>query len=142
MTHFAVNWLAVIVATVASWALGSAWYMMLANQWLAAIGKTKDQINAKDFTPYIWSVVVQLVIAYFIALLTPVLFGEVNIVTGLLTAFNMWLAFVITSMIQGHRYQGAPWNLTIIDGGYLLAAMLVQGIVIGLFGYAVAAPAA
>jgi hypothetical protein len=142
MTYFAVNWLAVIVATVVSWGLGAGWYMVFANQWLAAIGKTKDQINARDPTPYVWSVIVQLVIAYFIALLTPVLFGEVNITNGLLTALNMWVAFVITSMIQGHRYQGAPWSLTVIDGGYLLAAMLVQGIVIGLFGYAVPAPAA
>ena len=40
MTHFAVNWLAVIVAIIASMALGFVWYMALSKQWLAAIGKT------------------------------------------------------------------------------------------------------
>jgi len=141
MDFTAVNWIAVIVATVASWALGSAWYMLLANQWLAAIGKTKEQINSKDPTPYIWSVLVQLVMAYFLALLTPVMFGSVSLANAVLAGILLWLGFVITSMIQGHRYQGAPWSLTVIDGGYLLAALVVQGIVIGLFG-GPAAPAA
>jgi hypothetical protein len=142
MSYFAVNWLAVIVATVASMALGFVWYMGLSKQWLAAIGKTRDQINGADFTPYIWSVVVQLVMAYFIALLTPLLFGEASVWTGILCGIHMWVGFVITSMILNHRYQGAPWSLTLIDGGYLLGVLIVQGIVIGLFGGPAPAPAA
>lgn len=134
MSFMAVNWLAVIIATVASWAIGAGWYMVFANQWLAAIGKTKDQINSKDFSPYIFSIIVQLVMAYFIALLTPQLFGATNVQNGLMTGGLMWLGFVITSMIQGHRYEGAPWSRTLIDGGYLLAVLLVHGLVIGLFG--------
>jgi hypothetical protein len=134
MTHFAVNWLAVVLATVASMALGFGWYTALANQWLAAQGKTKEQINAADWTPYAWSVVVQLVMAYFIALLTPAIFGSTNVVNGLLCGAHMWLGFVITSMILNHRYQQAKWSLTLIDGGYLLGVLLLQGVVIGLFG--------
>lgn len=139
MTHFAVNWLAVIAATVASWALGALWYMVLSKQWLAAIGKTREQLNAKDPTPYVWSILVQLVMAYFIALLTPVLFGATVVWTGVLCGVHMWLGFVITTLIQGHRYEGAPWSRTAIDGGYLLAVLVVQGIVIGLFGSAATA---
>jgi hypothetical protein len=37
-------------------------------------------------------------------------------------------------MIINHRYQGQKWSLTIIDGGYLLGVLLLQGVVIGLFG--------
>jgi hypothetical protein len=134
MTHFAVNWLAVVLAMVASMALGMAWYMTLSRQWLAALGKSRDEIDQSDVTPYVWSVVVQLVMAYFIALLTPALFGETNVVNGLLCGAHMWLGFVITSMILNHRYQGQKWSLTLIDGGYLLGVLLVQGLVIGLFG--------
>lgn len=142
MSYFDVNWLAVIVATVASFALGAAWYMVLANQWLAAIGKTRDQINGKDPSPYIWSVVVQLILAYFVALLTPTIFGETNVVTGLMAGAHLWLGFVITSMIQNHRYEGAPWSRTFIDGGYMLGVLLVQGLIIGLFGGPAAVPVA
>ena len=71
---------------------------------------------------------------YFIALITPTLFGATNVTNGLLAGAHMWLGFVITSMIQNHRYEGAPWSRTLIDGGYMLAVLLVQGLVIGLFG--------
>lgn len=134
MIHFAVNWLAVVLAMVASMALGMAWYMGLSKQWLAALGKSRDEIDQTDVTPYVWSVVVQLVMAYFVALLTPLLFGTTNVVNGLLCGAHMWLGFVITSMILNHRYQGQKWSLTLIDGGYLLGVLLVQGLVIGLFG--------
>lgn len=134
MSHFAVNWLAVVLATVASFAFGAGWYMAFSKQWLAAIGKTREQINGADYTPYIWSAALLFVMAYFIALLTPALLGEITIANGLIVGAHMWLGFVITSMIINHRYEGAPWSRTIIDGGYLLAVLLIDGLVIGLFG--------
>jgi hypothetical protein len=78
--------------------------------------------------------VVQFVMAYFIALLTPKLLGATTVANGIQVAFFMWLAFVLTSTIQNHRYAGRTWSLTAIDGGYLLASMLVQGLVIGVIG--------
>ncbi len=134
MNYMAVNWLAVVVAMVASMALGVAWYMALSRPWMAAVGKTREELQPNDPTPYIWSVVVQLVMAYFVALLTPLLFGSTNVVNGVLCGLHAWAGFVITSMILNHRYQGARWSLTVIDGGYLLGVLVVQGIVIGLFG--------
>jgi hypothetical protein len=134
MSFMDVNWVAVIVAAIVSWVLGAGWYMVFANQWLAAIGKTKEQINARDPTPFIWSIIIQLVMAYFVALLTPALFGATNLTNGLMTGALMWLAFSITTMIQNHRYEGAPWSRTLIDGGYTLAILVVHGLIIGLFG--------
>lgn len=134
MSHFAVNWLAVVLATVASFAFGAGWYMVLAKQWLAAIGKKPGDINQADFTPYLFSVVCLAVMAYFVTLLTPLVMGEVTVVNGLLLGAHMWLGFVITAMIINHRYEGAPWSRTIIDGGYLLAVLLIDGAVVGLFG--------
>ena len=134
MDFLAVNWLAIVLATVASMALGAVWYGVLSKQWLAASGRTREDIDPKDFMPYVWSVIVQLVMAYFLAVLTPPLAGAMTIGHGLQIAFLMWLGFVLTSMILNHRYQGRPWSLTVIDSGYILAALLVQGLVLGLFG--------
>jgi hypothetical protein len=134
MNFLAVNWLAIVLATVASMALGAAWYGVLSKQWLEASGRTKEDIDPKDFMPYVWSVIVQLVMAYFLAVLTPALNGAMTIGHGLQVAALMWLGFVLTSMILNHRYQGRPWSLTVIDSGYILAALLVQGVVLGIFG--------
>lgn len=131
-----VNWLAIVVATVASMALGFAWYMGLAKQWMAAIGKTREQImaNGGGATPYILALLMQLIMAYSLALFIPRLMGATTVGNGLIVAFHAWLGFVITSMIINHRYQGSRWSLTLIDGGYMLGVLLLQGLVIGLFG--------
>ena len=45
MSFLAVNWLAVVLATVASFAFGAVWYMSLSKQWMVALGKTRDQLT-------------------------------------------------------------------------------------------------
>jgi len=130
---FDVNWLAVIVATIAGFAVGAAWYTSLGKQWMAAIGKTREQLDAGP-VPYVIGIAVELVMAFVLAVVIRSLFGEVNVTNGLTTAALMWVGFVVTTMILNHRYQNMPWQLTLIDGGHMLAVLLVQGLVIGLFG--------
>ncbi len=117
-------------------ALGMLWYMGLSRYWIAATGKKEDELMGTGgrASPFAFAAVVQLVMAYFIALFTPALTGAVNVQNGVLVGAHMWLAFIITSMILNHRYQNMSWRLTLIDGGYLLGVVLVQGMVIGLFG--------
>lgn len=137
MDFGAVNWIAVVVAAVASMALGFVWYMVLAKQWMAALGKTREQVvgdSGGSVTPFVISFLMQLVMAYSLTLFVPRLMGSSTVVNGLIVGFHVWLGFVITSMIINHRYQGNKWSLTAIDGGYLLGVLLVQGVVIGLFG--------
>ncbi|VAW25148.1 hypothetical protein MNBD_ALPHA11-315 [hydrothermal vent metagenome] len=137
MLSFDVNWLGIILAVVASMALGMIWYMGLAKYWISATGKTEDQLMGKgsNATPFIYAAACQLVIAFFIANLTPALMdGVLNAYNGALVGAQMWLGFILTAMIINHRYQNMSWRLTIIDGGYLLGVVLVQGMVIGLLG--------
>lgn len=133
MNFLAVNWLAVVLATVASFAFGAAWYMGLSKQWLDAVGKTKEQLGV-GYTPFIWSVVVELVMAYFLALFTPLLMGGTSIAGAIQVAVLLWIGFVITTLIMNHRYEGMKWSLTIIDGLHILGVLVIQGVVIGLFG--------
>ncbi len=137
MNYLDVNWLAVVLAMIASMALGAAWYMGLSKQWLAATGKTTEEIMAGSggqATPFVWGAAMQLVMAYFLALLTPMILGEVSIANAVSVGVHIWLGFLITSMILNHRYQGSRWSLAVIDGGYLLGVMIVQGMVIGVMG--------
>lgn len=131
---FSFNWLGVLIGVVAAWGIGAVWYMVLAKYWLASIGKTADQINNKDPAPYLIGLACQLVMAIVIAAIMPGLFGTRSPLAGLLTGGLMWLGFVITGMILNHRYEGAPWSRTAIDGGYLLVALVIQGLMIGVFG--------
>jgi hypothetical protein len=133
MSFTAVNWLAIVVAAIAAFAFGAVWYMSLSRQWMAALGKTREQLNV-GFTPFIWSIVVELVMAYFIALFTPGLTGAVTVGNAMLVGALVWIGFVITTLILNHRYEGMKWSLTAIDGLHLLGVLLIEGFVIGLFG--------
>ena len=137
-SFLAVNWLAVVLATVASFAFGAVWYMSLSRQWLEAVGKTKEQLGVGS-TPFIWSVVVEFVMAYFIALFIPALMGTLDVAAGITTAVLCWFGFVLTSMIMNHRYEGMKWSLTLIDSLHVLGVLVIHGIVIGLFGPVAAA---
>ena len=122
---------------IASMALGAAWYMGLSKQWIAATGKTTEQIMAGSggqATPFIWGAAMQLIMAYFLALLTPMILGEMSVSNAVVVGIHLWIGFIMTSMILNHRYQGMRWSLALIDGAYLLAVMIVQGVVLGLLG--------
>ncbi|MCB9992383.1 MAG: DUF1761 domain-containing protein [Hyphomicrobiaceae bacterium] len=138
MIHFnGISWIAVVLAVVASMALGAGWYIVLAKQWIAATGKSREQLigSGGSATPFIIAAICQLVMAYFIALLTPVMMdGVTSVYTAILVGVHLWFGFILTSMIINHRYQNMSWALTVIDGGYLLGVVVVQGLVIGLFG--------
>ncbi len=132
-----VNWLAIVLATLASMALGMGWYKVLSKQWVLATGKKQEDLMGAggSAAPFAYAAVSQLVMAWFIAVLTPLLMGGiVDFNNAVLVGIYMWLGFIITAMVINHRYQNMSWKLTLIDGGYLLGVVIVQGTIIGLFG--------
>jgi hypothetical protein len=108
----------------------------LGKQWLAALGKTREEIMASGSPVVVMIIgaVVELVMAYSLAILIPHVYGATNWQSGLHTGFWLWLGFLLMALILNHRFQGQKWSLTVIDGGYLLVVMLAEGLVIGLFG--------
>jgi hypothetical protein len=105
MDYLNVNWLAVVLAMIASMALGAAWYMGLSKQWLEATGKTIEDIKSGSggqVTPFIWGAAMQLVMAYFLALLTPMVMGEVTIGNAVILGIHIWAGFMVTA--QGDRH--------------------------------------
>jgi hypothetical protein len=131
MNFTGIDYLAVIVAALVAYMFGAVWYMLLAKPWLAAVHFDEPPKPAP--APFVIAFAAQLVIAYFLAGLIAHL-GEVTVPMGLVTAFFVWLPFVLGTMIVNHRFQGSSWTLTAIDGGHWLGVFLLMGLVIGLMG--------
>ena len=127
-----INLVSVAVAAMVAFAFGAVWYGVLGKVWMKAAGLTRDDTNPSP-TIFITAFICQLVMAFVLA---GVIFhtGETTLKTGLISAVLIWLGFVVTTQIVNHRFQGAPWSLTMIDGGHWLGVLLIQGTVIGLFG--------
>jgi len=129
-----INWLSVIVATVAAWLFGAAWYMTLSKPWLAAARIDPEKMQ-RSVAPFIVSFVAELLIAVTMSMLLGSLtFGEPSVAAGLSFGFIFWLGFVATTLAVNHRYQGFGWSLTLIDGGHWLGVLLIVGVVVGWFG--------
>jgi len=136
MSFAGINYLAVIVAAIASFGLGFAWYATLGKRWMAALGMSREELLPGGRHP--WSTLVltfiaELVMAWMLAGLLGHL-GTIDIRTGLISAISLWVGFVATVMLVDHRFQRARWALSLIDGGHWLGVLLLQGAVLGVFG--------
>jgi hypothetical protein len=134
MSFIGVNYIAVIIAALAGFGLGAVWYTVLAKPWMHAAGKTEaDRQEAGHAIPFAIAILALFVMALMLAGIMGHL-GDVTIRGGVISGFLVWVGFVITSMGVNHAFAGAKPMLTLIDGGYWLAVLLIQGAVIGAFG--------
>ena len=145
MTWTGVNYLAVLVAAVAGWLVGAGWYMLFANPWVAAHGRTmedfKRQAEAAKGTsaawmPYVLALVAELIMAWVLAGLLAHLGPDrqVTIWNGIVSAAFVWLGFVITTIAVNNMFSMRKGMLSVIDSGHWLAVLVVMGAIIGAFG--------
>ena len=129
-----INYLAVLVAAAAGFGTGMIWYMVFGKAWMAALGKSQEDLKPKP-APFIAAVLCQLVMAFMLAgLIGHLGDAQVTLTNGVLSGALVWGGFVITTMIVNHTFQGASRALTLIDGGHWLAVLIVMGAIIGQFG--------
>jgi hypothetical protein len=132
MTFAGVNYLAVIIAAVAAYAWGAAYYMTLSKQWLAAVGRVEPN---KSATPFIVSFIALLVMGWVLAGLMGHLGpGQLTSINGIVSALFVWLGFVVTTVAVNNAYPGRKLMLTVIDSIHWLGALVIEGGVIGAFG--------
>ena len=141
MSNIGINYLAVLIAAVAAWIAGALWYGALGRHWVAALGKTMEQFKHENaartglarYWPFVLAFAANLIMAFMLAGLMWHL-GSVTIRGGIISAVLCWIGFVVTTMAVNNAFAGRPKGLTAIDGGHWLVAMIVSGVVIGVFG--------
>jgi hypothetical protein len=129
-----INWLAVLLAFVASMAIGFVWYMpaVLGNRWMAAIGKTEEDLKNIGGGAGIW--LPMMLASALTAILLAVLISKLGLDDALAGA---WFALVLGLVFRagGHvihnGFAGRPAAVTVIDAGHDLVAMAVSGAIIG-----------
>lgn len=129
-----INWLAVALAFVSSMAIGFIWYLpaVLGNRWMAAIGKTEEDLKNIGGGAGIW--LPMMVAAALTAILLAVLISKLgldNAVAGGWFALVMALVFRAGGHVIHNGFAGRPAAVTLIDSGHDLVAMTVAGAIIG-----------
>jgi hypothetical protein len=138
MIFTGVNYLAVIVAAVAAFAIGAVWYTLLfSRQWMAALGTTREEMRERGGSPlpFLIAIVGYLVMAWVIAVVIESIWrGSADIGDGLLAGFVLWLGFTLTTTAVNNAFPGRKPSLTAIDVGGWLVIAVVMGAIIALFG--------
>jgi len=130
------EFLSVIIAAVAAFAFGAAYYMALAKPWMAAagikVGPDGKPANSGNATPYIVSFVCIVLVAgmmrHSFSLAGIGTFGK-----GLLSGLGVGLFFISPWIFINTGYSDRPWKLAVIDAGYATAAATIIGGTLTLF---------
>ncbi len=132
MAFAGLNYLAILVAAVAAFAWGAAYYMALSKQWLAAVGIAEPKMSP---VPFVVSFICLLVMGWVLAgVIGHLGAGQATLKNGVISGFFIWLGFVLTTVIVNNVYPRRKWMLSVIDTGHWLGVLLIQGAVIGAIG--------
>ena len=132
MHGFDVNWLAVLAATVARFAIGGLWYspFAFAPAWMRMVGVTPEAFKARIGRAMIADFVTGFVLAWVLANLLQFL-GVNRFVSGARVSFFLWLGFIAMPFLSMTVYEARPMRLFAITSGFWLVSMLVMGGIIG-----------
>ena len=127
-----INYLAILIAAVASWMAGAAWYGVLGKQWMAALGWSEADTTNRSMPlgPMITSFVAEIIMAVMLSGIMTHL-GSSGVRGGLIAGVLCWLGFVVTTIAVNNAFQKRSIMLTVIDSGHWLLVLLVQGAVLG-----------
>ena len=136
MTFAGMNYLAILIAAVAAFAWGAAYYTTLSRQWLAAVGMSKEQLGQKrSAVPFVISFVALVVMSWVLAgtlgHLGP---GQVTPKNGMISGLFLWLGFIATTVFVNNAYPGRKLSLSVIDSIHWLGVVVIEGAVIGGMG--------
>ncbi|MGI8725589.1 MAG: DUF1761 domain-containing protein [Methyloceanibacter sp.] len=127
-----INYLAVVVAAVAGFGVGWVWYAVFGKAWQEGLGGKRDDMKPTPM-PFIISGVSCLLMAWMLAGLISHL-NQVSVQGGVISAFFVWVGFVLTTVGVNQVFQGVRPVVTAIDVGHWFAVLLLMGALIGAFG--------
>lgn len=130
------NWLAIVVAALASFAVGFGWYSNkgFGKPWRALMGwdeAAMSQMAKQSMTPSIViGIIGDLLGATLVALLASLLiaYGPMDV---LQIAIAVWLGAVVPQYLSTVAWERRPWKLFAINAGYRLISFIVMGLIIG-----------
>lgn len=125
----------VLVAAIATFAFGAAYYMALAKPWMEAaqikVGEDGRPENDSPM-PYIVSAIMIILVAgmmrHVFTLAGIDTFGK-----GLVSGFGVGAFFISPWIFINTGYSDRPWKLAVIDSGYAIFGCAIMGAVLTLF---------
>src|SRR5262245_9561960 len=132
----AINWLAVLVATMASMILAKTWFAKktLGPNWRRLTGITPEdskKAGKKPITITLFANIVTVIALAAMVHISSVFFKDSSIWNALLVGLVAWVAFSATTLVTHNAFEQKDSKLTMINNGYQLVLFLLIALIIG-----------
>jgi hypothetical protein len=124
---------AVWIASIVFFVLGAIWYSVMAVPWMAAIGKTAEQLGREQGAsplPYVVGFIAILVMCYTLAWLMHRL-QAATLVAGLRLGAIVAIGFIAATLALNYGFEARSVTLWLINSAYVIVGLALAGAIIG-----------
>jgi hypothetical protein len=124
---------AVWIASIVFFVLGAIWYSVMAVPWMAAIGKTMEQLGREQGAsplPYLVGFIAILVMCYTLAWLMHRL-QAATLVAGLRLGAIVAIGFIAATLALNYGFEARSVTLWLINSAYVIVGLALAGAIIG-----------
>jgi hypothetical protein len=139
------NWLAIIVSVVASFAMGSVWYGALFRKaWARAMEFPDDkrpagsEIAKGSAINVVGTLLTAFVLAHEVLVWRPSAWNVGSpdaspAVYGFFAAFFVWLGFIVPVLLNGVAFERKSWKVFAINAGFQFISLLAMGMILSFW---------
>jgi hypothetical protein len=137
MDFASINWLAVLVCVIVSFAVGFVYFSpkVFFDVWWKALGKTGQPGMSSMGMTWTFTAIASIVQAVAMAFLVPaiggMMTGGVNALNGALVGFMMWFGFVAATSLTNRLFAGHGLKVWAIEAGNHLIVLVLFGLILG-----------
>jgi hypothetical protein len=134
MRELSLNFVAILVATVAKMALGALWYsnVLFFKPWIRMSGTSEAQVRQGLGKALVVDLIGSFLMAFVLA--HTIKWSDATTVPqGLMVACLNWFGFVAVATISSVTYERKPFALFALNSGYLLVSMLIMGAILAVW---------
>jgi hypothetical protein len=128
-----VNWAAIGVSGVVYWLLQAGWFKTFAQQWMAGLRMSSEELayyqTHPDFVPYVIALVCNLILAYLIARVLA-LGGVWGLFRGFRIGLLVGLVAALAMLTEMH-FELKPWQFIVISAGAPVVGCALMGMILG-----------
>lgn len=134
MQHFAINYLALLVATVARFLFGWLWYspLLFGKSWMSLTNCTLEDMK-RNMPKAIPADLIASFIMSFVLVHAVHYAGATSAGQGAAVGFFNWLGFIATVMLATTLYEKRPIELFFINTGFNLISLLFMGAIVAVW---------
>ncbi len=133
MSNIRLNWIAILVAAIASFLFEALWYSVFMNEWLLGIGRTKEWLMSSGMNPSIQYGVAILCAVIVAAVLSICIqaSGVQTAMRGILCGAVIWFGFIATNLATEYIFEVRTLQIFCINAGFALIDLIVMGAIVG-----------